>query len=743
MTVTADNPLKVIAGTESTYTVVLDNRPLRDVIITSRIRNFHHFIRTDPLAVASVSGPLVFTPDNWDQPQTVRVMGIKDKAYYDPEIDRLGFLRKVRIIHRIQGDNIAFRSLLVDVYDAPGVKVLLGANYLIRLREINDGIFLNGTFYRYRIKLSSEPMGDVTVTATSSNPTIAKVSAPLTFTPDNWRTVQWMTVTSVDDKMANANGKRLTTITHKVSGANYENIVVADVINVEVRDNGDRVPDNTQAHLKRLNKVVLPELSRAMVLGTLEAVSKRIELARPNNRGKASLSMAGQSNLYHLLGSITEPVDSPVGADTTDRRFKKLDLDKELGRSSFVLPLDGEGLKAQLHNLVTLADGKTGGEEALETLSESQLFLWGAGSFRSLSSEDEGSVDWEGDVVGVHLGIDTLVRPDFMVGLALSRWKGNFDYTDLTTEKIFKRTHETQMMNINPYMSWFPSKDVSLWGMFGYGWGELEISNPDQVRSDIGVKSLAIGGSDKLVSDNGLIVGGESTLWLGGEAFFVYTEVPGDNGLILPVSVETHLQRLTLEGRHEQALSGGNSSLAPSVELGFRHDGGDGMTGFGLEVGGGLEYVDRSRGLTVKGSGRTLATHESGRGEWGGDLSLHFEPGDRGRGALFDVLTAWGAEGSGVSQLWDDGMAGQPANDDEKPDMRFKIETGYGFAMRGDRGLLTPYGGVTLSGMGRKYNAGGRFEMDKTLDLSLEGTLRERERQVAEHNIELKVKLKW
>ena len=58
------------------------------------------------------------------------------------------------------------------------------------------------------------------------------------------------------------------------------------------------------------------------------------------------------------------------------------------------------------------------------------------------------------------------------------------------------------------------------------------------------------------------------------------------------------------------------ATLAPSVQVGLRHDGGDAKTGAGVEVGAGLRY---SAGpLTAEGRVRVLIAHQqSGYEEWG------------------------------------------------------------------------------------------------------------------------------
>ena len=61
------------------------------------------------------------------------------------------------------------------------------------------------------------------------------------------------------------------------------------------------------------------------------------------------------------------------------------------------------------------------------------------------------------------------------------------------------------------------------------------------------------------------------------------------------------------EGGHPG--SGSGASLTPKLEAGLRHDDGDAETGFGVELGGGLAWVDPRLGLSLDLSGRRLVTH--------------------------------------------------------------------------------------------------------------------------------------
>ena len=75
----------------------------------------------------------------------------------------------------------------------------------------------------YNVRLNTEPRADVTVTVVSNDTNVARVSEKtLTFTPDNWfRGDATITVTCVDDMVANAGGERSVTITNTPSGGDF------------------------------------------------------------------------------------------------------------------------------------------------------------------------------------------------------------------------------------------------------------------------------------------------------------------------------------------------------------------------------------------------------------------------------------------------------------------------------------------------------------------------------------------
>ena len=122
-------------------------------------------------------------------------------------------------------------------------------------------------------------------------------------------------------------------------------------------------------------------------------------------------------------------------------------------------------------------------------------------------------------------------------------------------------------------------------------------------------------------------------LALRGDAFLVQMESEAAANTVETKADASRL-RLVLEAGRSFALGEG-AVLAPALELGLRHDGGDAETGTGVEVGGRIRYTDTGSGLTVEANARTLVAHEdSGYREWGAGGSVRLDPRRLGPGSL-------------------------------------------------------------------------------------------------------------
>ena len=272
----------------------------------------------------------------------------------------------------------------------------------------------------------------------------------------------------------------------------------------------------------------------------------------------------------------------------------------------------------------------------------------------------------------------------------------------------------SSLTGLYPYAGYDLTERLSLWGVAGYGQGDLTLTLQDgaSYRADMDLTMAAVGVRGDIVS--GQRAGGLS-LAFESDALLVRTTSEassGPAGLLAAAVADVSRLRLGLEGSVELALTGGGS-LTPMVELGLRHDGGDAETGFGVELGGGLIFADAVRGLMAQMMVRGLVAHEaSGFRDWGVSGSLRFDPTPSSeRGPSVSLTPSWGSSASGgvAALLGRDTLAGLAANDTAAAGVRFDAEAAYGLAVFNGQATGTPYLGVGLSEVAREMRVGYRL----------------------------------
>ena len=208
------------------------------------------------------------------------------------------------------------------------------------------------------------------------------------------------------------------------------------------------------------------------------------------------------------------------------------------------------------------------------------------------------------------------------------------------------------------------------------------------------------------------------------------------------MSLSASRQRLMLEGEHVRKLDSG-ATFTPSLELGVRNDGGDGETGTGIEAGGALRYADEASGLTVEGRVRTLLSHSGDYEETGLSGLVRIAPDGSGQGLALVVQPAWGQTGSGVNQLWENGVAAGVSPENQA---RLNTEIGYGLGVAPGMGVVTPYAGLGLAGEGaQRWRMGARWQLAPTASVSVEGARYEaaNDDDGPEHGLMLRGHLNW
>ena len=469
--------------------------------------------------------------------------------------------------------------------------------------------------------------------------------------------------------------------------------------------------DKARARLAAVNRSVLPELSRATWGSVVDAVTGRLES-----------SGAGSGMADTLASALKAQEDAQEGEGLSWREVVE-------GRTFAVALGGGAGAGA----------GSGGGGVGGDGSGAAGAVMWGGGSRRSLSLDKE-SLDWSGDLFSAHVGVDAPLGEGLRGGLAMSWFEGEIDYTDRSGDEAVAGVHESRLTAVHPYAGWTGADGSRLWGALGYGEGEIEIADAE-VRERFGVQKgdsafvgVAAGGSVPVASADGL------TLALKGSGEATRYSVKDNGSAIEGVSVKTQRLRLAAEGSRTWALTDGGT-LTPSLEVGARWDGGDGETGAGVELGGGLEWV--SDGLSVEARGRMLAAHEGDVEEWGVSGSARLSPGSGGRGLSLALSPRWGASESGLARLWDEGLTGGASSGADADTARLEAELGYGFGMWEGSGLATPHAGLGYGNDGaRHWRLGTRFAFGPDVAVGLEAERREGAAD-PEHGAGLELRLRW
>ena len=319
----------------------------------------------------------------------------------------------------------------------------------------------------------------------------------------------------------------------------------------------------------------------------------------------------------------------------------------------------------------------------------------------------------------------------------------------MTTPDLGSGTLESTLTSVHPYARYRAGERLTLWGMLGYGTGDLTLTMkgrdgaPDtRIDTDAGFRMAAAGARGVLVAagdTGGFELAGRT------DAQLVRTTSEKTDGLAA-TTADTSRLRLVLEGSRRMELAGGQT-LTPTLEVGLRHDGGDAETGAGIEAGGGVRYADPALGLTAQAKARTLIAHEdSDYREWGASGSVRIDPGASGRGLSLTLAPAWGAASGGTERLWSlrDARA-FAANDAFDPAGRLDAEAGYGLGAFGGRGLMTPYAGLALSETGgRAWRTGVRWTLGPGVAFGVEGTRGEPANDdPPEHGLAFRATLRW
>ena len=390
-----------------------------------------------------------------------------------------------------------------------------------------------------------------------------------------------------------------------------------------------------------------------------------------------------------------------------------------------------------------------GGRDEAAATGARGVALWGAGEYVRLRGNED-SLDWEGDLLSAHLGVEMLLGPRFVAGLGMTREEGSFDYDydDGTDDGPASGTQKLRLTSVYPYAGRsLDDEGSSIWATVGYGEGEVEVDDDttgERQAAAVRQQMAAGGGTVRLDSTGGVFFeAGSAALDLKSEAWLGRTEVDDNGDLVRGLTVSTWGLRVALRGQEAVRMDSG-AAFETSLELGMRADGGDGISGAALEVGTGAGWTDPSLGLTLRLKSRVLAAHQEDYGEWGVAGAFRLDPGRAGRGFSLSLNQSWGNSGSGVEELWESLAAERRRMGGGAVEPRFGGELGYGVAgPRSLGGTVTFYSGLDLSTDSRLYLLGARYRRTPGLSSNIEGTHGKRTGGGADSDLSLRFRLTW
>ena len=395
----------------------------------------------------------------------------------------------------------------------------------------------------------------------------------------------------------------------------------------------------------------------------------------------------------------------------------------------------------------------TGAMTGRELLLGSSFLLTGAGTGtawaawgRAAASRFDGVADGltvDGDVTSLVLGAD-LAREGWMAGVALSRSEGTGSFRDHApaTGGPDHPDHpdhpdrgsgalRSTLTAVHPYARLDVSERLTVWGVLGYGAGELGLTvdatataPEERWTTATRMRMAAAGARGVLVpaaAAGGLEIAARTDAQLVRMASEAATGSGG--GRLAASEARTSRLRLVLEGSHRIGVGAGGT-LTPGLEIGLRHDGGDAETGTGLEIGGSLEYRDPASGLGVDVRARSLVAHEDAHYvEWGGSASLSWDADPSSdRGLSLSLARSRGAAAGGAERLWSlEDVRGLAPEKGMPAPGRLEAELGYGFPVFDHRGLAIPHARWSRSDTAGTLVLGQRLRLGSATEWNLEG----------------------
>ncbi len=339
----------------------------------------------------------------------------------------------------------------------------------------------------------------------------------------------------------------------------------------------------------------------------------------------------------------------------------------------------------------------------------SGLALWGAGDLAAFSGEPQSGM-YEGTAAAGFLGVDAH-GDGWLAGVSVARHGAEADY-DFAGTVEGEGTLATGVTSLHPYARMDLGEDAEAWVIAGFGGGDVDLTREHiggvTESSDVSM-AMVMGGLERALQMELEALRG-AALSLRGDAGFLSLDTDGGSDRAVD-DLAASVSRLRLGVEATWNLRG----TTPFLEMAGRLDGGDGQTGGGIELAGGLRHAFPESGLAVEAKARVLALHTGdGYSESGFGATATFDPGAPGRGVTFRLAPRWGGSADATDLFWDErrdlGDAARYGLGPRGQTWGMDAALGYGFQLRSMPGLVTPFSQWDVTGdRERRIRVGLRY----------------------------------
>ena len=753
-------------GNTASYTVSLGARPGGLVSLS---------ISSDDTSVAGVSpAALNFTADNWNSPRTVTVLGVNDTVNNDG--------RSTTIRHRASGggyDTADEAVLAVTLIDDDEVIVSIASAIA---PEGDSG----ASQWTFAVSLNSASGVEVEVDWRTSDDTATAgedyASASGTVRIPAGQTSAMIMVEVYGDQFGESDEDFLVTL---LAGRGAEL--------GEWLARGTILDDDLDTAREEALEGMLAGLGRTLGGDAVDAVTGRLEGALDG--GGCGTSSIGWLQRSSLAGAADFNGYQPFTGHQSRQGRTDIRPAAQAGSSEFASGLSGMGIMAETQSgsaSMSASAGGYGNQDPMSALLSllpreygmrlgashaanggegNDACVGGMGLWARVTTSGfdagAGGRTLDGQLLTGYVGVDRHFGENTLAGVALSHTASDLD-TEVKPGGVFAAQADVSLTSVLPYGR-VSFDGGSVWGLFGLGVGEVDMSDTfGQAETDLSM-SLAAGGWRREISQLSF---GDMRFAVKGDAVASWLTADEVSGHFAETQAEAQRVRVLMEAGLD--LSGSDSAVTSlQLDAGGRWDGGSIEGGGGLELDLSLSHYQPEMGLEMSVDGRYTVLHGADEFQDASlSLAMSYDPGERGLGLWLNFAPRWGvAQGGAMSWLRGDpgasmapGVLSVPMADGLSPysmspnlpgdgmmtglagdaswrgwgPSAYQAEVGYGWETLNGR-ELNLYGTMDKGQSRSVLRFGGRMTLTEHLGLGLELTRSEQFGLLTEHAIGLRI----